>query len=232
MPDEPDAAEAGATGGVPGEDQAHRRLAPEVAVHAYGATRDVFWRLRFTQPQITQAWAGRGYAGDLVGWTHDRLWFSLHIVSRPKGAKRFVVLPRRWKVERNVSRALRSPPELGTHHHDDPTPHPQESPHQPVVQEASGDQLTLDISPERTSESDTNVLSSLGIKSVARDNAELGECRCEVRMNLVQGPLMPGLSEVPSSTGYLPSERSNWAESLNNTLGPFEAHHLRSLKQI
>lgn len=32
------------------------------------AARDVFWRLRLTQPRITQIWADRGDAGDLVDW--------------------------------------------------------------------------------------------------------------------------------------------------------------------
>ncbi len=66
------------------------------------AARDVFWRLRLTQPQITQVWADRGYAGELVDWARERLWFALRIVSRPKGTKGFVVLPRRWKVERTI----------------------------------------------------------------------------------------------------------------------------------
>jgi transposase len=117
------------------------------------AARDVFWRLRLTQPQITQVWADRGYAGELVDWTSDRLWLTLRIVSRPKGTKGFVVLPRRWKAERTIGwcmnalpqrtrlrtppAALRSTPELGTHHHDDPTPHPQEPENQPVDEEAS-----------------------------------------------------------------------------------------------
>lgn len=59
------------------------------------AARDVFWRLRLTQPQIAQVWADRGYAGDLVDWARDRLWLTLRIVSRPKGTKGFVVLPSR-----------------------------------------------------------------------------------------------------------------------------------------
>ncbi|MFJ9968349.1 IS5 family transposase [Streptomyces avermitilis] len=66
------------------------------------AARDVFRRLRLTQPQITQVWADRGYAGDLVDWARERLWLTLRIVSRPKRAKGFVVLPRRWKVERTI----------------------------------------------------------------------------------------------------------------------------------
>jgi transposase len=70
------------------------------------AARDVFWRLRLTQPQITQVWADRGYASDLVDWARDRLWLTLRIVSRPKGTNGFVVLPRRWKVERTIGRCM------------------------------------------------------------------------------------------------------------------------------
>ncbi|MGW4985561.1 hypothetical protein [Streptomyces mirabilis] len=44
----------------------------------------------------------RGYIGDLVDWARERLWFTLRIVSLPKGAKGFVVLPRRWKVARTI----------------------------------------------------------------------------------------------------------------------------------
>src|SRR4051812_48667918 len=46
------------------------------------AARDVFWRLRLTQPQITHVWADRGYAGDLVSRARERLWLTLRIVSR------------------------------------------------------------------------------------------------------------------------------------------------------
>jgi hypothetical protein len=51
------------------------------------AARDVFLRLRLTQPQITQVWADRGYASDLVNWARDRLWLTLRIVSRPKASR-------------------------------------------------------------------------------------------------------------------------------------------------
>lgn len=72
------------------------------AIQDRDAARDVFWRLRPTQLQITQIWADRGYAGELVDWARERLWLTLRIVSRPKGTKGFVVLPRRWKVERTI----------------------------------------------------------------------------------------------------------------------------------
>jgi hypothetical protein len=74
------------------------------------AARDVFWRLRLTQPQITQIWADRGYGGDLVNWARELLWLT-------------------------AAPARRSPPELSTHHHDDPTPHPQKPPYRQLDEE-------------------------------------------------------------------------------------------------
>ncbi|MFJ9034854.1 transposase [Streptomyces sp. NPDC102274] len=116
------------------------------------AARDVFWRLRLPQPQITHVWADRGYVGELVDWARDRLWLTLRSVSRPKDVKGFVVLPRRWNVERtigwcvNARRNARDYERLrrhseahlnwGTHHHDDPAPDPQEPADQPVDEEA------------------------------------------------------------------------------------------------
>ncbi|GGT00113.1 hypothetical protein [Streptomyces griseoviridis] len=47
-------------------------------------------------------WADRGHAGDLVGRARDRLRLTPRTVSRPKGVKGFVVLPRRWKAERTI----------------------------------------------------------------------------------------------------------------------------------
>ncbi|MFF0018431.1 transposase [Streptomyces sp. NPDC005374] len=103
--------------------------------------RDVSWWLRLTQPQITQIWADRGYAGELVNWARERLWLTLRIVSQLKGTKGFVVLPRRWKVERTIGWCMNarrnardyerlpqhSKPELGTHHGDDQAPDPEEA---------------------------------------------------------------------------------------------------------
>ncbi|MFV2117109.1 transposase [Streptomyces sp. Act-28] len=45
-------------------------------IQDHDAARDVFWRSRLTQPRITQVWADRGYAGELVrSRSHD---FSSH----------------------------------------------------------------------------------------------------------------------------------------------------------
>lgn len=53
-------------------------------------------------PRLTKVWADSAYAGvkdlmkDLLGWT-------LEIVSRPPQSKGFVLLPRRWVVERTFA---------------------------------------------------------------------------------------------------------------------------------
>ncbi|WP_308406073.1 IS5 family transposase [Streptomyces naphthomycinicus] len=66
------------------------------------AAREMLFRLRLTHPQITQIWADSAYAGQLVDWAEHRLHLTLRTVSRPKDAKGFVILPRRWKVERTL----------------------------------------------------------------------------------------------------------------------------------
>ena len=55
-----------------------------------------FWRLRLI-------WADQAYAGDLLRWLWAlRPWrkIRLEIVKRPEGAKGFLLLPKRWSVER------------------------------------------------------------------------------------------------------------------------------------
>ncbi len=60
------------------------------------------------QPQITQVWDDSAYAGQLVSWSDDFLRMTLRTVSCPRGAKGFVVLPRRWKVERTLGWIMKS----------------------------------------------------------------------------------------------------------------------------
>jgi len=45
-------------------------------------------------------WADGGYAGKLVQWTRKNLRRKLEIVKRSDDMKGFVVLPKRWIVER------------------------------------------------------------------------------------------------------------------------------------
>jgi putative transposase len=51
-------------------------------------------------PQLQKVWADGGYAGQLVAWTTTHAQMELEIVKRSDAAQGFVLLPRRWVVER------------------------------------------------------------------------------------------------------------------------------------
>jgi putative transposase len=51
-------------------------------------------------PRLTLLWADGGYAGKLVGWVQTVCGWMLQIVKRTDNLRGFVVLPRRWVVER------------------------------------------------------------------------------------------------------------------------------------
>lgn len=67
------------------------------------AAKEVLFRLRLMHPEITIVWADSGYAGQLVTWARTHLDLTLKTVSRPKDASGFVILPRRWVVERSLA---------------------------------------------------------------------------------------------------------------------------------
>lgn len=69
------------------------------------AAKEVLFRLRLMHPEVTIVWADSAYAGPLVTWAKKYLNLTVKTVSRPRNAVGFVVLPRRWVVER--------PPGLG-----------------------------------------------------------------------------------------------------------------------
>ena len=54
-------------------------------------------------PSVTYGWADQGYAGDLVEWAIKLLGITLTIVQRPANQKGFVLLARRWVVERSIA---------------------------------------------------------------------------------------------------------------------------------
>jgi putative transposase len=61
--------------------------------------------------KLRTLWVDGGYSGRLVKWVAGRFKFCLAVVLRPKQTKKFVLLPRRWVVERtfgwlNHSRCL------------------------------------------------------------------------------------------------------------------------------
>jgi len=52
---------------------------------------------------MRKVWADQGYAGALEAWAEDWTGWEMEIVHRPKGTKGWVVLPRRWVVERTFA---------------------------------------------------------------------------------------------------------------------------------
>jgi len=54
-------------------------------------------------PQLALIWADGGYAGRLVEWVKQTCGWVLEIVKRDAAAKGFVLLPRRWVVERTFA---------------------------------------------------------------------------------------------------------------------------------
>jgi transposase len=60
-------------------------------------------RLRAACLRVSLVWADSAYAGALVAWALNELSVTLEIVKRSDDVKGFVVLPRRWVVERTLS---------------------------------------------------------------------------------------------------------------------------------
>ena len=60
-------------------------------------------RMRRACLRIAVAWADSAYAGRLVGWAAEKLALDLAIVKRTDDMQGFVVLPRRWVVERSLA---------------------------------------------------------------------------------------------------------------------------------
>jgi transposase len=63
-------------------------------------------RARFRK--ITLVWADGGYTGRLITWAKEKLQLTLEIVKRSDDMSGFVVLPRRWVVERTLGWLMRS----------------------------------------------------------------------------------------------------------------------------
>jgi putative transposase len=60
----------------------------------------VLEKVRDQLPRLQLIWADGGYAGELINWVRDRFGWILQTILRPVGVIGFVVLPRRWVVER------------------------------------------------------------------------------------------------------------------------------------
>jgi putative transposase len=65
--------------------------------------RLVFARLGGACKKLRKVWVDGTYRGTLVAWAAEHLWFILQPVLRSDDMKGFVVLPRRWVVERTLA---------------------------------------------------------------------------------------------------------------------------------
>jgi transposase len=82
----------------------------------------LMWLIRTVFPTIRLVWADSGYAGKLVDYAHATLGLTVQIVAKLAGQVGFVVLHRRWCVERTFSwinrcrRTVRDYERLPAHH--------------------------------------------------------------------------------------------------------------------
>ncbi len=79
-----------------------------VTVHAAGVQdRDgaklVLAKLAGLFPRLRLIWADGGYAGQLIEWVKTLGGWTLETVKRSDAAEGFVVLPKRWIVERTFA---------------------------------------------------------------------------------------------------------------------------------
>ena len=65
--------------------------------------RLVLSRLGGAGKKLHLIWVDGAYRGQLLDWVAERFRFRLQVVLRPEGQKGFVVLPRRWVVERTFA---------------------------------------------------------------------------------------------------------------------------------
>lgn len=68
----------------------------DAGVNLLSAVRRLFTRVRLV-------WADSGYAGALVDWAREKLALKVEVVRRGDDMSGFVVLPRRWVVERTFA---------------------------------------------------------------------------------------------------------------------------------
>jgi putative transposase len=79
-----------------------------VVVHAAGiqdrdGARLVLEQAKSRFPTLQLIWADGGYAGQLIAWVQETCGWILQTILRPVGLQGFVVLPRRWVVERTFA---------------------------------------------------------------------------------------------------------------------------------
>lgn len=65
--------------------------------------REVLTACQGQFPRLKKLWADGQYTGELITWAKETLGITLEVVRRSDDLKGFVVLPRRWVVERTFA---------------------------------------------------------------------------------------------------------------------------------
>lgn len=64
------------------------------------AARPLIQQVVDEHERLAKLWADQNYAGELVEWANGFANFDLEIVKRPEGSQGWLLLPKRWIVER------------------------------------------------------------------------------------------------------------------------------------
>jgi putative transposase len=78
-------------------------LVTAASVSDPAGARLLFARLGGACKKLRLIWVDGAYRGQRVEWVSQHLHFVLRVTLRPEGAKGFVLLPRRWVVERTLA---------------------------------------------------------------------------------------------------------------------------------
>lgn len=78
-------------------------LVTPACVQDRDAARPMLAHLAGSLRRLRLLWADGGYAGKLVSWASGHLHLTVQITKRPQDATGFVVIPRRWVVERTLA---------------------------------------------------------------------------------------------------------------------------------
>ena len=81
----------------------HGLLVLPADVQDRDGAKDLLAPLVGQMPRLERIWADAGYAGRLIDWVREAAGWELEVVAKPAGATTFVVLPKRWIVERTFA---------------------------------------------------------------------------------------------------------------------------------
>lgn len=65
--------------------------------------KHVIRKAKMKYEELVKLWADGGYAGTLIAWAKETWGIDLEIVKRSDAGQGFIVLPKRWIVERTLA---------------------------------------------------------------------------------------------------------------------------------